>query len=67
VDRVTQFTGFVIRARLRLTDSAHEEQARRVLARAEETCLITQSFKGATRLEAVVEVVAPERELAFTR
>jgi organic hydroperoxide reductase OsmC/OhrA len=55
VERVTQFTGFHIRASLRVPPGTNEEQARRLLARAEQTCLITNSLKGACHLEAEIE------------
>jgi organic hydroperoxide reductase OsmC/OhrA len=58
VERVTQFTGFQIRASLRVPPGTNEEQARRLLARAEQTCLITNSLKGACHLEAEVEFSA---------
>ena len=56
VEHVTQFTGFVVRARLRVPDGTNEAQARRLLAKAEQTCLVTNSLKGGTHLEAEVEV-----------
>lgn len=55
VDRVTQFTGFLVRVSIRLPAGANEEQARRLLARAEQSCLITNSLKGGSHLEAEVE------------
>jgi len=55
VDRVTQFTGFNVRARLRVPTGADVEQARRLLIKAEQTCLVTQSLKAAAHLDAVVE------------
>lgn len=55
VDRVTQFTRFLVRASLRLPAGADEEQARRLLARAEQSCLITNSLKGSSHLETEVE------------
>jgi peroxiredoxin-like protein len=58
VERVTQFTSFRVRASLRVPAGANEEQARRLLARAEQSCLITNSLKGASHLEASVEVGA---------
>jgi organic hydroperoxide reductase OsmC/OhrA len=58
VERVTQFTGFVVRASLKLPAGGNAEQAQRLLERAEKSCLITNSLKGATRLEATVEVQA---------
>ena len=59
VDRVTQFTGFVVRAHLRVPAGANEDQARRLLAKAEETCLVTNSLKTKLHLEAEVEVAPP--------
>ena len=56
VDRVTQFTQFEIRARLHVPPGAKEDQARRLLTKAEETCLVTNSLKVKPRLEAVVDV-----------
>ena len=58
VERVTQFTSFRVRATLRVPAGANEEQAKRLLARAEQTCLITNSLKGSSHLEAEVEEVA---------
>jgi organic hydroperoxide reductase OsmC/OhrA len=54
-DRVTQFTRFDIRATLTLPPEVSEEQARRILTRAEETCLITRSLNGQTHLEIELE------------
>lgn len=56
VERVTQFTGFVVRASLKVPAGANEEQAQRLLERAEKSCLITNSLKGSSRLEATVEL-----------
>lgn len=58
VERVMQFTGFLVRASLRVSAGANEEQARRLLAKAEQSCLITNSLKGTSHLEAEVEVGA---------
>jgi organic hydroperoxide reductase OsmC/OhrA len=55
VDRVTQFTHLDVRARLRVPAGTNEDQARRLLAKAEETCLITRSLKATTHLEATIE------------
>jgi organic hydroperoxide reductase OsmC/OhrA len=57
VERVTQFTAFEIRARLRVPAGANADQAQRLLVRAEQTCLITNSLKVAPHLDATVEVV----------
>lgn len=59
VERVTQFTGFVVRARLRVPVGTNEDQARRLLTKAEETCLVTNSLKAKSHLEAEVEVAPP--------
>ena len=58
IERVTQFTAFDIRARLRVPAGANAEQANRLLVRAEETCLVTNSLKVTPRLDASVEVVS---------
>ena len=55
VDRVTQFTELQIRARLRVPTGTNEDQARRLLAKAEETCLVTNSLKVHPQLETIVE------------
>ena len=54
-DRVTRFTRFDIRATVVLPPDVNEEQARRILTRAEETCLIARSLKGETHLHIAVE------------
>jgi organic hydroperoxide reductase OsmC/OhrA len=56
VDRVTQFTALEVHARLRVPAGAKEDQARRLLTKAEETCLVTNSLKVRPHLESVVEV-----------
>jgi peroxiredoxin-like protein len=58
VDRVTQFTGFTVRATLGVPAGTDEAQARRLLEKSEQACLITSSLKGASHLEATV-VQAP--------
>jgi organic hydroperoxide reductase OsmC/OhrA len=54
-DRVTQFTRFDLRATVVLPPDVSEEQARRILTRAEETCLITRSLRGETHLHLTIE------------
>lgn len=53
-DRTTSFTNFVVQATLCLPEEASRERARRLLDKAEETCLITNSLSGTTRLDAEV-------------
>jgi uncharacterized OsmC-like protein len=50
-DRVSRFTRFDIRARLILEPDVSEARARRILMRAEETCLITRSMSGEAHLD----------------
>ena len=56
VDRVTQFTELEVHARLKVAPGVNEDQARRLLAKAEETCLVTNSLKIRPHLDAVVEI-----------
>jgi organic hydroperoxide reductase OsmC/OhrA len=56
VERVTQFTALQLRVRLRVPAGTKEDQAQRLLAKAEETCLVTNSLKVRPHLEAVVEI-----------
>jgi organic hydroperoxide reductase OsmC/OhrA len=55
VDRVTQFTEFLVRASLRVPTGADEEKAQRLLARAEQSCLITNSLKAPSHLDVAIE------------
>jgi organic hydroperoxide reductase OsmC/OhrA len=55
VDRVTQFTALEVRAHLRLPAGANADQARRLLTKAEEGCLVTNSLKVRPHLETAVE------------
>jgi organic hydroperoxide reductase OsmC/OhrA len=57
LDRVTRFTAFDIHAHLEIPESTGRDQALRLLARAEETCLITRSLTAAIHLDARVETV----------
>jgi len=57
VDRVTRFTRFAIRVLLHVPDGTDLELARRVLKRAEDTCLVTRSLSAETQLDAQIDVV----------
>jgi organic hydroperoxide reductase OsmC/OhrA len=59
VDRVTQFTALDVRARLKVPSGAQKDQAPRLLAKAEETCLVTNSLKVRPHLEFEVEIDEP--------
>jgi organic hydroperoxide reductase OsmC/OhrA len=61
VERVTQFTGFAVRAHLLVPPETNREQALRLLTRAEQSCLVTNSLKAACQLEASVEVAPTSR------
>lgn len=56
VDRVAQFTAFRVSVLLQVPSGTDEEQAQRLLERAEQSCLITNSLKGVTHLEAKVRL-----------
>ena len=55
VDRVTQYTALQVQARLTVPPGTNEDQARRLLTKAEETCLVTNSLKVHPQLESIVE------------
>jgi peroxiredoxin-like protein len=56
VDRTICFTELAVRASLKVPSGVDPERARRVLERAEQNCLITNSLKAASHLEAEVDV-----------
>ena len=58
IERVTQFVDVQVRVRLSVAASTNAEQARRLLARTEENCLITNSLKVVPHLDADVEIAA---------
>jgi len=57
-DGVTQFTEFVVNATLTVPEDTREERAQRLLEKAEESCLVTNSLTSTTRLNAVVQRAA---------
>lgn len=59
VDRVTQFTRFTVHAALSVPPGTSEERALRILRKAEETCLVTNSLKAQTTLDARI-VTSPD-------
>ena len=59
VERVTQFTEFAVKASLRVPAGTDVDQARRVLVRAEQGCLISNSLKGRVGFDMEVSI---ERE-----
>ena len=61
VQRMPEFTEFAIEAVVQVPPGTNEEKVRRVLARAEEMCLIGNSLKGRRHLDVVVEVVDEQR------
>lgn len=60
VDRVTQFTTFHMQATLTVPAGVDHAKARRLLEKAERSCLITNSLKSQTHLDAEVIDCAPE-------
>lgn len=58
VDRVTSFTRFDLTARLVLPEGEDPDKARRVLEKAEQICLITNSLRSEVHLDVTVAVGA---------
>lgn len=56
VDRVTQFTHFEVSATLALAPGSDEAKAQRLLEKAEQACLITNSLKADTHLKTSVRI-----------
>jgi len=56
VDRVTQFTDFQVKARLEVPAGTNEAKALKMLDKSERVCLITNSLKADSHLEAEVAV-----------
>lgn len=53
-DRVTRFTGFQVTASLRVPPGTNEARAQRLLEKAEEICLITNSLSCPTQVQSTV-------------
>jgi len=51
IDRVSQFTRFVIKARLTVPAGADVERAKKLLEKAEQVCLISASLKAERHLQ----------------
>ena len=58
VERVTKFTSVTVKATLTVPADTDEEKARRLLQKAEDACLITNSMTAETHLEADI-IAAP--------
>ena len=56
VERVTQFTRFDVRAELTVPPGTNEEKAHKLLEKAEKHCLVTNSMKASSELDATVRV-----------
>ena len=56
-ERVTQFTGFQLRAVLEVPQGTDPDKARRLLDKAEHACLITSSLKASPQLDAEVIIL----------
>ncbi len=54
IEKLTQFTGFKVKATLTVPDGTNEAKARTILEKAEKYCLITNSMKAGSHLEAEV-------------
>jgi organic hydroperoxide reductase OsmC/OhrA len=60
VDRVTKFTEFHVQARLQVPEGTSTEQATRLLAKAEATCLVTRSLTAIVHLTTSTETVVAQ-------
>lgn len=58
VERVTRFTAFTVRATLTVPAGSDPDKARRLLEKAEGSCLVTRSMLAESHLEAEVIVAA---------
>ncbi|NNF41106.1 MAG: OsmC family protein [Woeseiaceae bacterium] len=56
VDRITQFTAFDITAKLVVPAGTNDEKALQLMEKAKKYCLVTNSMKAATTLQASVVV-----------
>jgi len=56
VERVTRFTELTIHARLQIAGEADEAKARRLLEKAEQSCLVSNSLKATVHLQAEVRM-----------
>jgi peroxiredoxin-like protein len=56
VDRVTRFTSFTVTATLTVPQDTNIDKARRLLEKAEEACLVTNSMIAESHLEANVVI-----------
>jgi peroxiredoxin-like protein len=52
----TKFTRFTVHAKLHVSQDTNEEKAHRILQKAEDSCLVTNSLSATTHLKAVVLV-----------
>ena len=66
VERTTRFVSFEIRALLQVPGGTDPDQARRVLAKAEQHCLLSNSLSGVVHLIPMIDIVAePAGELVL--
>jgi len=56
VGKVPQFTEFLLKVTLEIPEGSKEDRALRLLDKAEHHCLITNSLKSSTRMEAEIRV-----------
>jgi organic hydroperoxide reductase OsmC/OhrA len=56
LERTARFVAFEIRARLQVPAGTDPDRAKRVLEKAEQNCLISNSLSGAIRLVPIIEV-----------
>jgi organic hydroperoxide reductase OsmC/OhrA len=60
IDKVSQFTDFKLKVTLEIPDAAKKDRALRLLGKAEHGCLITNSLKAPTSMEADVRTTSAD-------
>ncbi|MBL4571846.1 MAG: OsmC family protein [Gammaproteobacteria bacterium] len=56
VEKVTQFTEFVLHALIEVPEGTDEQKTRRLLEKSEQACLITNSLRAVTHLNVEVRI-----------
>jgi organic hydroperoxide reductase OsmC/OhrA len=57
VEKITQFTGFTIKATLKVAEGVSKEKAEKLLEKAEASCLVSNSLKAKSHLQVEIKTV----------
>ncbi len=60
IDRTMRFTEFTVNATLHVPSDTDEQKAHRILEKAEETCLVTNSLSASRQLNATVRLTSSQ-------